>query len=498
MIKKITIKEAGTFDKAGVVMDNLGRVNIIYGSNGSGKTTTSKVLEYAYAPKGHVLPTGETIVKPWKYPKCSVEWDGTPVQVLVYNKDFRDHHLMAQMSGLATKETKLVIKLKGIDAMIKLPNRDLEKVESEIKRTEKELQDRLWEEVYEPCKDWKKLLKGYNKKAVFAKRIREIVKEKRNGDLFWNSPQEYDVIDTNNIWHYLMSKSEAIVEKAETELSSLREAAKECERMSEKAEKDKAEPDRTADDSAQNMSAPNYEAINRTLKSNGYTGFSIQPMTYNSRLFKIQREDGNYVKDTLSEGEATVVSFLLFLQLVESTDKGSKKVVVIDDPISSLDYAAIELVSSLTNELIKKTRKGRDGIEQVFVLTHNASYQKSLNVNIPRNNTHYWKLTKRKGVSKLTAYEKTNPVRGDYHELWSLLREGSGSRITLPIIMKRILEIYFLEYGRFDYDTMMPLIEGFKKGRGGEEGREWHMKKFRKVFESMGHLEHYEMMMREE
>jgi wobble nucleotide-excising tRNase len=498
MIKKITIKETGTFDKTGVVIDNLRRVNIIYGSNGVGKTTTSKVLEYAYAPKGHVLLTGETIVKPWKYPKCEVVWEGKPVQVLVYNKDFREHNLMAQMSGLATLENKPVIKLKGIEAMLKLPNSDLKKVESEIKRTEKELQDRLWEEVYEPGKDWKKLLKGYNRKAVFAKRICEIVKEKHNGDLFWNSTQMYGKIDANNVWHYLMSKSEAIVEKAETELACLREAAKECERMSEEWEKYETEPNIMSNYSTQNMSAPNYEAINRILKSNRYTGFSIQPMPYNSRVFKIQRENGNYVKDTLSEGESMVVSFLLFLQLLECDRKCGKKVVVIDDPIGSLDYAAIELVSSLTNELIKKARTGEGGIEQVFVLTHNASYQKSLNVNMPRNNTHYWKLTKKKGVSRLTAFEKVNPVRGDYHELWSLLREGSDSRITLPMIMRRIIEIYFLEYGRFDYDTMMSLIEGFKESRSGEDGREWYMKKFRKVFETMGHLDHYNMMMREE
>ena len=404
---------------------------------------------------------------------------------------------MGQMSGLSSQENKPVLKLKGVHAIIKLSNKDLEKVESEIERTEKELQDRLWKEVYEPFKEWKHFLKGYNKKSVFVKRIREIVMEKRNGDLFWNSAQDYNEIDANNIWHYMMSKSEAIVDKAEMELASLREAAKECKRIYEKAEKEEAGASGKADTNTQTLSTSHCEMINKILRRNGYSGFSIQPMPYNNKIFKIQREDGNYVKDTLSEGEATVVSFLLFLQMVERTDKGGKKVVVIDDPIGSLDYAAIELVSTLTNELIKKARTGDGCIEQVFVLTHNASYQKSLNVNMPRNNTHYWKLVKKKGVSKLVAYGKDNPVRGDYHELWSLLRDGRGSRITLPMIMKRILEIYFLEYGRFDYDTMMPLIEDFKKDRSGEGGREWYMKKFRNVFEKLGHLAHYEMMMGE-
>ena len=92
MIKKITIRDVATFDKKGIVMDNLQKVNIVYGGNGAGKTTTSRVLEYGYAPKGHKQTADTTIVKPWKYPTCEVDWDGEPAKVLVYNKDFREDY----------------------------------------------------------------------------------------------------------------------------------------------------------------------------------------------------------------------------------------------------------------------------------------------------------------------------------------------------------------------------------------------------------------------
>ena len=45
MIKKITIRDVASYDKDGVVFDNLQKVNFIYGGNGCGKTTLSRALE---------------------------------------------------------------------------------------------------------------------------------------------------------------------------------------------------------------------------------------------------------------------------------------------------------------------------------------------------------------------------------------------------------------------------------------------------------------------
>jgi len=109
MIKKITIRDIATFDKRGIVMDNLQKVNIIYGGNGAGKTTTSRVLEYGYAPRGYKQTTDTTIVKPWKYPTCEVDWDGEPARVLVYNKDFREESLKETIPGVYTLGDKKMV-----------------------------------------------------------------------------------------------------------------------------------------------------------------------------------------------------------------------------------------------------------------------------------------------------------------------------------------------------------------------------------------------------
>ena len=72
MIKKIEIKDIASFDYKGIEIDDLKMVNVIYGSNGTGKSTVSKVLAQVD-----------------KFPQCHIDWkDGIPLDVLVYNKEF--------------------------------------------------------------------------------------------------------------------------------------------------------------------------------------------------------------------------------------------------------------------------------------------------------------------------------------------------------------------------------------------------------------------------
>ena len=392
MIKKITIRDIATFDKRGIVMDNLQKVNIVYGGNGAGKTTTSRVLEYGYAPRGHKQTADTTIVKPWKYPTCEVDWDGEPARVLVYNKDFREESLKETIPGVYTLGDK------------------------------------------------------------------------------------------------------KMVEDAETELASLRKSIKECQRIYDQLVEESKKKRTPANETEEAIGAAKsgLDSINEALRLNGYTGFSIQPSGKKHGEFQIQREDGSYVRNTLSEGEATIITFLYFIQMVEGNIGGEssagKKVVVIDDPICSLDYISIALVSTLTNALIEKARKCENGIEQVFVLTHNTSFHKQISVEQPKNKTSYWKLYKKDGVSRVAAFGGDNPVRNDYQAMWDkLLDEGSDETdVEKKNLMRRIIETYFLQYGGMDWEQLYD----------GEQIVDLDMEKFRGIFEKMGHLSHYEMMRR--
>ncbi len=52
------------------------------------------------------------------------------------------------------------------------------------------------------------------------------------------------------------------------------------------------------------------------------------------------------------------------------------RVVIIDDPISSLDSNVMFIVTTLVKDLVKDCRDGKRGIKQVFVLTHNVYFHK--------------------------------------------------------------------------------------------------------------------------
>jgi predicted ATPase len=69
MIQKIIIKNTATFDTEGVEIDNLRKINFIYGANGCGKTTISNV-----------------IASPDTYADSSIVWSADDKEdVLVYN-----------------------------------------------------------------------------------------------------------------------------------------------------------------------------------------------------------------------------------------------------------------------------------------------------------------------------------------------------------------------------------------------------------------------------
>ena len=77
----------------------------------------------------------------------------------------------------------------------------------------------------------------------------------------------------------------------------------------------------------------------------------------------------------LSEGECSLIAFCYFMAKLEDIEtKGSKPIIWIDDPISSLDGNHIFFIYSLINaELTSK-----NAFEQLFISTHNLDFLKYL------------------------------------------------------------------------------------------------------------------------
>jgi wobble nucleotide-excising tRNase len=113
--------------------------------------------------------------------------------------------------------------------------------------------------------------------------------------------------------------------------------------------------------------------INNGLIDLGIDDFHIKK--YSNVLYEIVRdEDTNAPFQSLSEGEKMVISFLYFIELCKGKKDAitvdSKKIVVIDDPISSLSHIYIFNVG----RMIKNHFFKPNNYEQVFVLTHSLYF----------------------------------------------------------------------------------------------------------------------------
>ena len=69
MIKSITIRDVASYDHKGVTFDDLAKVNIVYGGNGTGKTTLSRYLRNI--EERIVFPSAEQ----YRYTHCNIELD---------------------------------------------------------------------------------------------------------------------------------------------------------------------------------------------------------------------------------------------------------------------------------------------------------------------------------------------------------------------------------------------------------------------------------------
>ena len=88
MIESITIADVATYGSSPEALDGLSQFNFVFGSNGTGKTTVTRV-----------------IADESSFPTCKVTWKrGTKLQPMVYNLDFVDKnfHQSAELKGVFT------------------------------------------------------------------------------------------------------------------------------------------------------------------------------------------------------------------------------------------------------------------------------------------------------------------------------------------------------------------------------------------------------------
>ena len=317
----------------------------------------------------------------------------------------------------------------------------------------------------------------------------------------------------------------------------------------------------TTEISALNKHNANTEAaidsINKILRDSGFQGFSIRAKADVENVYEVIREDGS-VAENLSEGERNFIAFLYFYHQVRgsmNSEELKEKIVVIDDPVSSMDSTALFLVSAIVREMVNVCRNNTeylnpkvpgDYIKQLFVLTHNVYFHREVTYQqvgyynctsfymIRKNdNISTIKLCKRQSKEIPTEEENYNPVQNSYAALWDELRDIQS---TIPAlnVMRRILEYYFLQLCGYegsdlreivlekpenrnkfikrvegekpdmtDYQLASSLLAYINNPNGISDGLNYvedcedvdaYKRVFKMVFEALGQSQHYKMM----
>ncbi|GAA9944838.1 hypothetical protein VN0895_13780 [Helicobacter pylori] len=229
---------------------------------------------------------------------------------------------------------------------------------------------------------------------------------------------------------------------------------------------------------------PDIEAINSYLKALNLTKYSLHEdyrIVLNSDVL-----ENSKAEMILSDGEKTTLAFAYFLARLKLFYKKKDLkdlVVVIDDPISSLDeqriYNTSDIVAKINQELAGEALKDEEDKAQVFVLTHNHTFMARL-INMVGKYACYFQLERNQKQLKIVC---KNEVVGYFDTFYLLLfkevyefakkekvqddfKEAINYGNKVRILLESFLKINFIDSflakkhdGVFKKDMLKDLIE---------------------------------------
>lgn len=378
-----------------------------------------------------------------------------------------------------------------------------------------------------------------NSIVEYCKKIEEIIKDANK------KIQEHNVFIQNIktekqkleplVWKYICNELKDEIKEYSDNISKL------------EAEKEKLESEKTEEnkelieykntlaelEKKQTSVKPTLESINKLLSDFNFTGFKLE-LGEDEFTYKIIRGDGTPVEKTLSEGEKSFVTFLYFYNLLKgsqnTTGITNNKVVVIDDPVSSLDNDILFIVSTLIRRLFGSISNNTSSIKQLFIFTHNAYFFNEVTYNngfLKNPEVRYILIKKYNNETKIKNYINEKPINSTYDNLWNEIRLANNDKtnvhiISIQNIMRRIIEYYFQFLGGIDIKNLhtneifkdkddisiyKSLLSWVNSGSHSsfddlfyvdtdDSLLEKYLILFKKIFEDSGNIAHYNMMMK--
>ncbi len=332
---------------------------------------------------------------------------------------------------------------------------------------------------------------------------------------------------TSEIWRFVCDANKAAIDEFISNKTTLDKTLEGMSNGLTSKAADLAAAKRTLSDLEASVTSvqPTVTEINGILGSFGFTSFRLATAGDRNESYVIVRDDGSSATNTLSEGERSFISFLYFYHLIrgsiEASGVNSDRVVVFDDPVSSLDSDVLFIVSALIKRVLTEACSGAGRIKQVFVLTHNIYFHKEVTFDPDRkvekrSHETFWIVRKTDGGSTINGFPN-NPIRTSYEMLWEEVRNPVRPSLTIQNVLRRILEHYFTILGNMDKDSIVQKFSGrdqqicsslFSWINDGshnfadelyvsldETTVEKYLAVFRRIFVETGHEAHYKMML---
>lgn len=255
--------------------------------------------------------------------------------------------------------------------------------------------------------------------------------------------------------------------------------------------------------------------INQGLIDIGITDFYIEK--YEDTLYRIVRnESDSKIFSSLSEGEKMIISLLYFRELFRgkrsATDGKTKKIAIIDDPVSSLSHIFVYNIG----QLIKNDFFNSDELEQVFVLSHSLYFFYELadaNHERRKETQNLFRLSKNSNGSSISLM-KYDEIQNDYQSYWSVINDDKQPPALIANCMRNIVEYFFNFVQKSDLSNVTqkqelksPRFQSFIRyinreshslGQNIFDFKEFNYSDFKEglrlVFEHTGYSAHYKKM----
>ena len=188
---------------------------------------------------------------------------------------------------------------------------------------------------------------------------------------------------------------------------------------------------------------PAADVINQLIR--GYLGHKELEIGTLDRGYQIRR-NGKPVTGSLSEGEKTAIALCYFLSTLEAEGRQRKNlIVVVDDPISSLDTKALHYAFGIIRGML-------EGAGQLIIMTHNLHFM---------NEVKKWlknKVKKEKPTATLLFLDVVQHAEADTRlssikEMSKLIREYDSE---YQYLFQLVLEFTRSPDGQTGYFYLMP------------------------------------------